>query len=134
MNLPMMYKQEERLQRQTLFKLLRNGSITCYKGNVGHIASACYKDWKVNHSVEASILKQEAQYKGRFYFVVGLHSVNAQQTSKRNTNISHATCLLRLVAYFFVLITQQQKTSRIRSFLLRKQKHYIRLNLMSVLL
>ena len=40
----------------------------------------------------------------RFHFALGLYSDNAQRTSKRGGNISHAT-RLRLVAYFFVLTT-----------------------------
>ena len=38
----------------------------------------------------------------RFHFAVDLYSDNAQRTSKRGENISHAT-RLRLVAYFSVL-------------------------------
>ena len=40
----------------------------------------------------------------RFHFAVGLYSDNAQRTSKRGENISHAT-RLRRVAYLFVLTT-----------------------------
>lgn len=62
--------QVRRTTPKTLFNArLKNGSITCYKENLEHIACANYKDWKVKHTVEASILKEEAKSKGRSLYI-----------------------------------------------------------------
>ena len=43
--------------------------------NATHITCANYKDWKVKHSVEASILKEEAQSKGKSLYIAILKDV-----------------------------------------------------------
>ena len=48
---------------------LRSGEIRCYKQLPEHLACSNYKDWKLKHIMEASILKQEAESKARSQYI-----------------------------------------------------------------
>ena len=47
---------------------VRNGTTTCYKHDPGHVACSNYNNWK-RHSIEASLLKDEAASKFRSLFI-----------------------------------------------------------------
>lgn len=55
---------------------VRNGTIKCYKQDPGHALCSNYNDWKVKHSIEASLLKDEATSKFRSIFVANSKKVS----------------------------------------------------------
>ena len=64
---------DQQIRRTTPKRLfrerVRNGTIKCYKEDPGHAVCSNYNDWKVKHSTEASILKDEAASKFRSLFI-----------------------------------------------------------------
>ena len=67
------FANDQQIRRTTPKKLfhehVRNGTIKCYKHDPGHVACSNYNDWKVKHSMEASLLKDEAASKFRSLFI-----------------------------------------------------------------
>ena len=61
---------------------------------------SCWKVFDANDARSQNVLVMVKT--NRFHFAVGLHSDNAQRTSKHGKNIRHAT-QLQLVVYFVVL-------------------------------
>ena len=57
------------MHAQKLFQeRLKNGSLNCWKG-VGHEECSSYRGRKIRHAVEASVLKDEANFKARSIYV-----------------------------------------------------------------
>ena len=67
------FANDQQIRRTTPKRLfrerVRNGTITCYKHDPGHVGCSNYNDWKVKHSMEASLLKDEAGSKFRSLFI-----------------------------------------------------------------
>ena len=73
------FANDQQIRRTTPKRLfserVRNGTIKCYKQDPGHALCTNYNDWKVKHSMEASLLKDEATSKFRSIFVANSKKV-----------------------------------------------------------
>lgn len=74
------FANDQQIRRTTPKRLfserVRNGTIKCYKQDPGHALCSNYNDWKVKHSIEASLLKDEATSKFRSIFVANSKKVS----------------------------------------------------------
>lgn len=64
---------DQQIRRTTPKRLFRervkNGTIKCYQDDPGHTACSNYNEWKLKHSMEASLIKEEATSKVRSLFI-----------------------------------------------------------------
>ena len=67
------FRDDQQIRRTTPKRLFRervkNGTIKCYQEDPGHTACSNYNDWKVKHSMEASLIKVDAASKVRSLFL-----------------------------------------------------------------